>query len=238
VLPGASALGHRLRDQREHRGVTLDAIAADTKIKASLLAALERGDVTAWPPGIFRRAFLREYATAIGLSAEPIVAEFARLCPEPGQVDTALPPQVTSALRMTLANEREGMTSAAVIRVVIALLEVCLIVAVSIAAAWIQGVNAWRMCAALALICYPIATAFPGRGRTLRYIRTRFHKPRKSARTTAATDVRGPIQVVARRSTDPPLDWGEDFTGTRSVPFLSRAAESTFAGHHAAHRSS
>jgi transcriptional regulator with XRE-family HTH domain len=217
VLPGASALGRRLRAQREHLGVTLEAIAADTKIKASLFAALERGDVSAWPPGIFRRAFVREYATAIGLSAEPIVAEFVRLFPEPGQVATALRPQMTSELRMTLVNEWEGMTSAAVVPVMIALLEVCLIVVVSMATAWIQGVDAWRICAALALVCYPIASAFPGRRRALRYIRTRFHTLRKPVRTTAATDTSRAIYVVPRLSTDAPLV-AEDFT--RAAPSL------------------
>ena len=36
----------RLRRQREERGVTLKAIAESTKIKESLLAALDRGDVS------------------------------------------------------------------------------------------------------------------------------------------------------------------------------------------------
>jgi hypothetical protein len=102
----------------------------------------------------------------------------------------------------------------------IVLLEVCLIVAVSIATAWIQGVNAWQVCA-LALICYPIASAFPGRARTLRYGRTRFHTLKKPARTAAATDARVAIHVVPRLSTDAPLDLAEDFTG--AAPSLRSA---------------
>jgi cytoskeletal protein RodZ len=45
----AYAFGRRLRDERERQGVTLEAIASTTKINASFLAALERGDVSAWP---------------------------------------------------------------------------------------------------------------------------------------------------------------------------------------------
>jgi hypothetical protein len=90
--------------------------------------------------------------------------------------------------------------------VVIALLEVGLIVAVSTATAWIQGLNGWRICAALALIYYPIASAFPVRNRALQYVRTRFDTLRKPTRTTAATDARGAIHMVPRLSTDPPLD--------------------------------
>ena len=76
------AFGSRLRVERERCGLTLEAIAHSTKIKQSLLAALERGDVSAWPGGLFRRAHLRDYVSAIGLAPEPLVAEFVRLFPE------------------------------------------------------------------------------------------------------------------------------------------------------------
>lgn len=76
------AFGSRLRGQREHRGITLKAIAESTKLKESLLAALERGDLSQWPQGLFRRAYIRDYATAIGLPAQSVVDEFNRLFPE------------------------------------------------------------------------------------------------------------------------------------------------------------
>jgi transcriptional regulator with XRE-family HTH domain len=79
------AFGLRLKGQRDRRGITLESIAETTKIKRSLLASLERGDVTGWPLGIFRRAFVRSYAEAIGLPAAATVAEFVRLFPEPGE---------------------------------------------------------------------------------------------------------------------------------------------------------
>jgi len=78
------AFGSRLRTQRERRGVTLESIVDSTKIKLSLLAALERGDASQWPRGLFRRAYIRDYACAIGLPAEPLVAEFVKLFPEDG----------------------------------------------------------------------------------------------------------------------------------------------------------
>ena len=51
--------GRRLRDQRERAQIALSEIAEATKIKRSLLEELERGEVSAWPGGIFRRAFVR-----------------------------------------------------------------------------------------------------------------------------------------------------------------------------------
>ena len=74
--------GARLRQQREERQVTLTTIAARTKIKASLLEALESDDVSMWPKGLFGRAYLRDYATVIGLDPETVVSEFLALHPE------------------------------------------------------------------------------------------------------------------------------------------------------------
>ena len=75
--------GARLRAQREARKLTLQGIAAQTKIKQSLLQGLESDDLSAWPKGIFRRAFVRDYARAIGLDPETVVREFLDRHPDP-----------------------------------------------------------------------------------------------------------------------------------------------------------
>jgi transcriptional regulator with XRE-family HTH domain len=76
------SLGLRLRAERERRRITLESIAANTKIGAGLLRGLERDDVSRWPGGIFRRAFVRSYAEAIGLDGDEIVAEFLERFPD------------------------------------------------------------------------------------------------------------------------------------------------------------
>jgi len=78
-----SSLGTRLREQREQKGVSLAAIAEDTKISIALLEGLERDDVSRWPGGLFRRAYVRSYARAIGLDPEVVVREFVALNPDP-----------------------------------------------------------------------------------------------------------------------------------------------------------
>jgi transcriptional regulator with XRE-family HTH domain len=75
--------GGRLRQQRERQDVSLTAIAAETKIKVSLLEALERDDLSHWPQRIYRRAYVRAYARAIGLDPETVVREFIELYPDP-----------------------------------------------------------------------------------------------------------------------------------------------------------
>ena len=78
--------GARLRHRREQQGIDLVAIADQTKIKTSLLEALERDDVSQWPSGIFRRAFIRAYAHAIGLNPDHVVREFLEVYPEPSEI--------------------------------------------------------------------------------------------------------------------------------------------------------
>ena len=86
------SFGARLRRQRERRQVSLTAIAEQTKIKQSLLEGLERDEVVHWPTGIFRRAFIRAYAHAIGLEPDIVVREFLSLYPDPTEtVDPIVP---------------------------------------------------------------------------------------------------------------------------------------------------
>jgi hypothetical protein len=80
------SFGARLRHQREERDIALVTIVQQTKIKLSLLEALERDDVSHWPAGIFRRAFVRAYAHAIGLNPDDVVREFLTVHPDPAEI--------------------------------------------------------------------------------------------------------------------------------------------------------
>jgi len=73
--------GPRLRAERERRGISLATIATTTKVGADLWEGLERNDFSRWPSGIFARAFVRDYARAVGLDADDVVDEFCRLFP-------------------------------------------------------------------------------------------------------------------------------------------------------------
>jgi cytoskeletal protein RodZ len=85
----SESFGARLRRRREEQDITLSTIADQTKIKLSLLDALERDDVSQWPAGIFRRAFIRAYAHAIGLDPDVVVREFLEIHPDPVEVVAA-----------------------------------------------------------------------------------------------------------------------------------------------------
>ena len=75
--------GPRLRAERERKDLSLQAIAEETKIKISLLEGLEQDDLSFWPTGLFRRAYVRSYARAIGLDPERTLRDFLEQYPEP-----------------------------------------------------------------------------------------------------------------------------------------------------------
>ncbi|MQA31064.1 MAG: helix-turn-helix domain-containing protein [Luteitalea sp.] len=97
----AEGLGERLRRERERRQISLESIAASSKVSVVLFRGLESGDVSRWPTGIFRRSFVKAYATAIGLDPEAVLREFLERHPDPVEsVDTPgteVPAPVTAA---------------------------------------------------------------------------------------------------------------------------------------------
>ncbi len=162
TLSPGQRFGRRLREQREQQRIPLDRIAASTKIKASLLAGLERGDVSGWPAGIFQRAFIREYARAIGLDPEPVVTEFVKIFAD-GKVEseTQAPPAPAGGLRLTLEDEPQELRSFA-IPLCAGLIEAASLALLAFAAAWIAAASFSTVCTVLLLLYYPIATAFVG----------------------------------------------------------------------------
>jgi cytoskeletal protein RodZ len=60
----------------------MEQIAESTNIARDLLEGLERNDFSEWPAGIFARAYVRQYAYAIGVDPDSTVDEFCRFFPE------------------------------------------------------------------------------------------------------------------------------------------------------------
>jgi transcriptional regulator with XRE-family HTH domain len=85
------SFGARLRRRREDQDIDLLTIAKQTKIKVSLLEALERDEVSQWPSGFYRRAFIRAYAQAVGLDPEVTIREFQEAHPEPPDTGPTFP---------------------------------------------------------------------------------------------------------------------------------------------------
>ena len=71
-----ATLGADLQHARELAGLSLDDLSAKTKIRKTLLEAIERDDYRAIPGGLLARGYLRAYAKEVGLSAEPVASRY------------------------------------------------------------------------------------------------------------------------------------------------------------------
>lgn len=68
--------GKSLRQERESRGISLQAISDATKVSVRHLEALERDDEVDLPGGVFRRGILQAYCRHVGLNEADWLARF------------------------------------------------------------------------------------------------------------------------------------------------------------------
>jgi transcriptional regulator with XRE-family HTH domain len=81
-MTSREAFGPNLRRRRMREGITLEDLARHTRVSVELWDAMERNDFSRWPFGIQARAFVREYAVAIGVDPCETVNDFCRLFPQ------------------------------------------------------------------------------------------------------------------------------------------------------------
>lgn len=62
-------VGARLREAREARGMTVEAVARVTRVPVASLQAIEVEDFASLPAPVFARGFVRAYAQAVGLDS-------------------------------------------------------------------------------------------------------------------------------------------------------------------------
>jgi cytoskeletal protein RodZ len=99
-------IGSELRQAREARGLTIDALAAITRIQPRVLVGLERNDLSAIPPRPYARGFVATYAREVGLDPDRTVqtyfAQFESDTPRPS-VPPAVPLPSDSRRRPVVA---------------------------------------------------------------------------------------------------------------------------------------
>jgi cytoskeletal protein RodZ len=83
--------GEKLRQQREQRGVSLDAISSATKISTRMLRALEEEQFDQLPGGVFNKGFVRAYARQIGMDEDEAVNNYLTALRESQMQQQVLP---------------------------------------------------------------------------------------------------------------------------------------------------
>lgn len=66
---------------RQQKGISLEAIAASTKLSVSQLEAIEAGDFARLPGGIYNTSYIRQYARAIDFDEGKLIAFYQQVCP-------------------------------------------------------------------------------------------------------------------------------------------------------------
>lgn len=90
------SVGTELRHARERAHLSLQDLSARTKIRAALLAAIEREEFDRLPAGLLTRGFLRAYAREVGLDPESVVRQYiAEFEPPPPRAPAPLEPEDT-----------------------------------------------------------------------------------------------------------------------------------------------
>jgi transcriptional regulator with XRE-family HTH domain len=171
-------LGPLLRAHRERQGLTLEALAQSIKVSRSLLAELERNDISRWPPGIYGRALVREYAKSIGLPADDVVRQFLDLLTAPAErSDDALRQRdfaiadAPDEFRLRLANAPVQTRRQIAQRLVGGLGELAFVLAIGCLLALRTGMPTWTAIAIVALIWLPATAVLCGHEALYRIVR-------------------------------------------------------------------
>jgi cytoskeletal protein RodZ len=73
-----SAVGNKLREGRSRRGLSLEEVEAETKIRVRYLQAIENEEWDQLPEDTYTRAFIRTYARFLGLDGDRLAEEQRR----------------------------------------------------------------------------------------------------------------------------------------------------------------
>lgn len=75
-------LGKRLEEARKQKNMTIDELQTITKIQKRYLQAIEAGNYDILPGKFYARAFIKQYAEAVGIDPEKLFDEYATEVPK------------------------------------------------------------------------------------------------------------------------------------------------------------
>ncbi|HDR4558617.1 DUF4115 domain-containing protein [Bacillus cereus] len=75
-------LGQKLKEAREAKGLSIDQLHEITKIQKRHLVAIEEGNYDVLPGAFYARAFIKQYADAVGLNGEELLVEYQSTIPQ------------------------------------------------------------------------------------------------------------------------------------------------------------
>ena len=81
-----------LAEARRRSGISLEQIAESTKISTHFLRAIECEEFEKLPGGVFNTSYIRQYASAVGLPASKLLAQYQAYEDAKKAQEQAVPP--------------------------------------------------------------------------------------------------------------------------------------------------
>jgi cytoskeleton protein RodZ len=113
-------ISETLRRERLRQGLDLQTLSDTTKISSRMLQAMEAGDLSRLPGGVFTRSFFKQYAAALGLDSAFVEAEIRELLPDPAAASDPRPKE-TQFTSFDSSGPKSNSLTAASIWVILAL---------------------------------------------------------------------------------------------------------------------
>ena len=82
-------LGSRLKEARKAKGYSIDDLQEITKIQKRYLAGIEEGNYEAMPGSFYVRAFIKQYAEAVGLNGDELLEMYKAEIPTPSNEEVS-----------------------------------------------------------------------------------------------------------------------------------------------------
>lgn len=114
-------LGQRLHDQRLRKGLTLDDVTRETKIRPAFLNAIEKGEYSKLPASSYAQGFVANYAEYLGFSRREALALFRREFDEV-KIHRIIPERFTEPAESSLSRLKIQYTTLAIVLAFILLL--------------------------------------------------------------------------------------------------------------------
>jgi cytoskeletal protein RodZ len=128
-----SAVGNKLREGRGRRGLSLEEVEAETKIRVRYLQAIENEEWDQLPEDTYTRAFIRTYARFLGLDGDRLAEDQRRSrgAARPGERLPRVDPRPRPVVRKP--KRRRGGISPRVVAAVVTAVVVAALLAIGLA---------------------------------------------------------------------------------------------------------
>lgn len=123
-------LGTRLKEARLAKGYSLEDLQEITKIQKRYLMGIEEGNYSIMPGSFYVRAFIKQYAEAVGLDSDEILTEYRKDVPEVQKEEVAQS-FTKSPSRRKMASSSSNKLMEAMPKLIVGLFAIVIIVVIS-----------------------------------------------------------------------------------------------------------